>query len=78
MRKLILSLLVVASLGACDNNEVGRYQFIEATNKYHAIMDTKKGEVLVMGVGQDSNMNWLKIYNFPKGTIRRDTVIKKK
>jgi hypothetical protein len=74
MRKLILSLLVVASLGACDNNEVGRYQFIEVTDKYHAIMDTKKGEVLVM----DSNSTRVKIFNFPKGTVRRDTVIKKK
>jgi hypothetical protein len=76
MRKLILSLLVVASLGACNNNEVGRYQFIEAEDKYLAIMDTKEGEVLVMRL--DSNNKWLNIYNFPKGTIRKDTVIKKK
>jgi hypothetical protein len=78
MRKLILSLLVVASLGACNNNEVGRYQFIRVEDKYHAIMDTKEGEILVMGLEQDSNGNWLNIYNFPKGTIRRDTIIKKK
>jgi hypothetical protein len=78
MSKVILSLLVVASLGACDNNEVGRYQFIEVTDKYLLIMDTKKGEVLAMADGHDSNSDWLKIYNFPKRTIRRDTVIKKK
>jgi hypothetical protein len=49
MRKLILSLLVVASLGACNNekNEVGRYQYFPMTERSikHKVFDTKTGKV---------------------------------
>jgi hypothetical protein len=74
MRKLILSLLVVASLGACSNeqSEVGRYQFIlrETTVGYdNSVFDTKTGELFTIGQMAD-----LTVLNFPKGTIKRKEV----
>lgn len=70
MRKLILSLLIVASLGACNNekSEVGRYQFIlrEISVGYpNSVLDTKTGDVFEMGHAGE-----FIIRNYPKGTIK--------
>jgi hypothetical protein len=66
MRKLILSLLVVVSLGACTQNEgIGRYQYsTDSESGNGRVFDTKTGELFFFDNG------WRYVLDYPKGTIR--------